>query len=53
MHTSVSRILTMVIAAALAGCAGQTEQLSMERPMPTAQQRCSTRQADEMFEKPE
>jgi outer membrane protein OmpA-like peptidoglycan-associated protein len=38
MQTIVLRILGIVSAAVLAGCAGQTEQMSMERPMPTPQQ---------------
>jgi outer membrane protein OmpA-like peptidoglycan-associated protein len=39
MNRMLSGIVSLVVTAALAGCAGQTEQLSMERPQqgPTAQ----------------
>jgi outer membrane protein OmpA-like peptidoglycan-associated protein len=34
MHTKVGTILSLVVAVWLAGCAGQTEQLSMQQPTP-------------------
>src|SRR5215813_11014558 len=38
MNTSMSWMLSLVVAAWLAGCAGQTEQLSMQRPQQGTQQ---------------
>jgi outer membrane protein OmpA-like peptidoglycan-associated protein len=38
MNTSMWGILSLVVAACLAGCAGQTEQISMERPQQGTQQ---------------
>jgi hypothetical protein len=32
MNTKVCTILSLVVAVVLAGCAGQTEQLSMQQP---------------------
>jgi outer membrane protein OmpA-like peptidoglycan-associated protein len=38
MHPIVSRMLSILITTVLAGCAGQTEQLSMQRPQQGTQQ---------------
>src|SRR5215510_14076234 len=38
MKTSMWGILSLVVAACLAGCAGQTEQISMQRPQQGTQQ---------------